>query len=130
MRGHGTKFDRKKEEAIAALLTQRNTDEAARSIGISPATLFRWMKEPEFDKEFHKAQRAAFRQTIARLQYASGAAASVMLKMMMDPGAPASTRVRAAESVLNHTMKAIELDEIEARLAELERSAEASKGGR
>ena len=30
MKGHGTKFGRKKEEAIAALLTQRNIEEAAR----------------------------------------------------------------------------------------------------
>jgi len=29
MKGHGTQFGRKKEEAIAALLTQRNIDKAA-----------------------------------------------------------------------------------------------------
>jgi transposase-like protein len=48
MKGHGTKFGRKKEEAIAALLTQRNIEEAAKSIGIAPNTLLRWVKEPEF----------------------------------------------------------------------------------
>ena len=31
MKGHGAKFGRKKEEAIVALLTQRNIDEAAES---------------------------------------------------------------------------------------------------
>jgi len=35
---------------------------------------------------------------------------------------PASTRARCADSVLGHTAKAIELDDIEARLSELERS--------
>jgi transposase-like protein len=39
MKGHGTKFSRKKDEAIAALLTQRNIEEAARSIGIAPNTV-------------------------------------------------------------------------------------------
>ena len=29
MKGHGAKFGRKQEEAIAALLTQRNIDKAA-----------------------------------------------------------------------------------------------------
>ena len=43
MKGHGTKFGRKKEEAIAALLTQRNLDEAAKSIGIAPNTLLKWI---------------------------------------------------------------------------------------
>ena len=49
MTGHGAKFGRKKEEAVAALLVQRNLEDAARAIGISPKTLLRWMKEPEFD---------------------------------------------------------------------------------
>jgi hypothetical protein len=32
MKGHGTKFGRKKGEAVAALLTQRNIEEAAREL--------------------------------------------------------------------------------------------------
>ena len=59
MKGHGSKYERKKEEAIAALLTQRNTDEAARSIGVNPNTLLSWMKLPDFQKEYREARRAA-----------------------------------------------------------------------
>jgi transposase-like protein len=118
MRGHGAKFARKKEEAIAALLTQRTTEEAARAIGIAPATLLRWMKEPEFDSSYREARRAAFGQSVARLQQASGAAVTTLLKVMVDSNTLASTKVRAADSVLNHTAKAIELDDIEARLSE------------
>jgi transposase-like protein len=54
MKGHGAKYERKKEEAIAALLTQKNIEEAARSIGIGHATLLRWLKEPEFDTAIGK----------------------------------------------------------------------------
>ena len=43
---------------------------------------------------------------------------------MVDAGTPASTKVRAAEIVLNHSAKAIEIEDIEARVAELERAAE------
>jgi hypothetical protein len=39
----------------------------------------------------------------------------------------AGTRVRAADSVLNHSAKAIESEDIEVRVAELERAAEVSK---
>jgi phage shock protein A len=46
---------------------------------------------------------------------------------MVDPAAPASTKVRAADSVLDHSAKAIELEDIEARVAELERQAELAK---
>src|ERR1017187_7394182 len=73
MKGHGAKFGRKQEEAIAALLTQRNIDEAAKAVGIAPNTLLKWMKEPEFDTAYREARRATFRQSVARLQQASGA---------------------------------------------------------
>jgi hypothetical protein len=46
---------------------------------------------------------------------------------MVDSNTPASTKVRAVDSVLSHTAKAIELDDIEARLSELERASDASK---
>lgn len=36
---------------------------------------------------------------------------------MLDPATPPSTRVRAADSVLDHSAKAIELEDIEMRLA-------------
>jgi transposase-like protein len=124
MVGHGAKFSRKMEEAIAALLTQRNVEEAARAVGIGTQTLIRWMKVPEFDKAYREARRAAFGQSIARLQQASTAAVSTLLKIMVDVNAPPSTRVRAADSVLNHSKHAIEIEDIEARVAELEQRAE------
>jgi hypothetical protein len=48
---------------------------------------------------------------------------------MIDPSTPPSTKVRAADSVLDHSAKSIELEDIEARLAELERTAEQSNPG-
>ena len=127
MKGHGSKFGRKKEEAIIALLTQRNIEEAARSIGVVPNTLMRWMKEPEFEKAYRQARRAAFGQSISRLHQMSSAAVATLGKVMVDPTTPPSTKVRAAEAVITHGAKAIEIEDIEARVSELERATEASK---
>jgi hypothetical protein len=44
MLGHGAKFGRKREEAIAALLSQRSVDDAARAVGVSTRTLLRWLQ--------------------------------------------------------------------------------------
>jgi transposase-like protein len=121
MTGHGTKFRRKKEEAIAALLSQRTTEDAARAVGIGSATLLRWLKEPNFDEAYREARRAAYGQSIARLQQASGAAVSTLLKIMVDSSVLASSRVRAAENVLEKGARAIEMEEMEARLARLEK---------
>jgi hypothetical protein len=130
MAGHGEKFGRKKEDAIAALLSQRNIDEAAKAAGIGTRTLIRWMKNPEFDSAYRRARRAAFGQSVVRLQQGTPAAATTLLKTMIDPGTPPSVRVRAAEAILNHAAKAIEIEDIEARVAELERNMDASKQAR
>ena len=122
MTGHGSKFGRKQEEAIAALLSQRNLEDAARVAGIASKTLVRWFKEPEFDAAYRAARRAAYSQSIARLQQASSAAVSTLLKVMVDANAPAASRVRAADCVLDHASKAIEIEDIEVRVSELERA--------
>ena len=128
MTGHGAKFGRKKEDAIVALLTTRTVEEAARVVGVSAKTLLRWMKEPEFDTAYRAAKRAAFGQSIARLHHLSSAAVTTLGKVMLEPGTPPTTRVRAADSILNHTTKAIEIEGLEARLTELERAAETNTG--
>jgi transposase-like protein len=129
MTGHGTKFGRKMEDAIAALLTQRNLDEAARSIGIAPKTLLRWLQQPEFQIAYREARRAAFGQAVARLQQGTSAAATTLLKTMIDASTPASVKVRAAEAIFNHAAKAIEIEDVEARVTELERAAKLPKSG-
>src|SRR5690242_15133805 len=108
------------DEAVAALLTQRNQEEAARAVGIGVATLLRWQKLPEFQKAYREARRAAHGQAVARLQQASSAAVTTLLKLMVEPSTPPSVKARAADSVLDHAAKAIELEDIEARVAELE----------
>jgi hypothetical protein len=69
MKGHGSKFGQKKEEAVAALLSHRSVDEAARAINLNPNTLLRWLQIPSFGtriarravKQFSKWLRACSR---------------------------------------------------------------------
>jgi hypothetical protein len=71
------------------------------------------MKEPEFDAAYREAPRAAFGQSIARLQEGTSVAATTLLKIMIDGSTLASVRGRAADSIFNHAVKAIELEDIE-----------------
>ena len=120
MKGHGSKFTRKMEEAIAALLTQRTVEEAARVAGIGTQTLLRWLKVPKFQVAYRDARRAAVSQSYARLQQASSAAASTLLRIMVDANSPAPSRVRAADRILEHSKRSIDYEDIEVRLAALE----------
>jgi hypothetical protein len=113
VKGHGTKYGRKKEAAIAALLTHKNHEEAAHAIGIDLKTLKSWMRLPEFIEEYRRAR---------------GAAVLVLLKLMADPATPSSGRIRAALGVFGIAHEALELD-METRVSALERSTEASKPG-
>jgi hypothetical protein len=114
------KLGPKKEKAILALLSSRNVEEAARSIDIDVRTLYRWMKEPAFDAAYRTVRRTAFSQAVARLEQMATAAVTTLGKVMLDPKTPPSTKVRAADSVLNHTIKAIDREDIEPRLAAIE----------
>jgi len=129
MAARGSTLGRKQEDAIAALLTQRNIDEAAHAAGIGARTLLRWLKLPEFQAAYREARRAAFGQAISRLQQGTSAAATTLLKVLIDPNTPASVKVRAAEAIFNHSAKAIEIEDIEARVAALEQATEIKKPG-
>src|SRR5258708_8559859 len=63
----------------------------------------------------------AFGQGIARLQQGTPAA-TILLKLLIEPGTSTSVRARVADSVFNHASKTIEIETIEARVTELERT--------
>jgi hypothetical protein len=94
---------------------------------VAPKTILRLQKEPEFEAAFREAKRSAFAQSIARLHQMASAAVTTLGKVMVAPETPPATKVRAADSILNHAIKAIEPEDIEARLAEPERATEESK---
>jgi hypothetical protein len=126
MKGHGSKFERKKDAAIAALLSERNHAEAARAVGIDLSTLKRWMREPEFIRDYRRARWEVVEQGYARVQQNTPAAASILLKLMVDPATPASGRIRAALGTFALAREALDLD-IETRVSALERDAEEAK---
>ncbi len=120
MTRHGAKFERKAEQAIAALLTRPNIEDAARVVGVGEKTLRRWLQEPQFKARYLQARRDSVRQATARMQQATGAAGTTILKLMTDANAPPAVRLRAAQCVYEIANKGVELEDIEGRVAALE----------
>ena len=112
--------NRQREQLILALLQQPGIEKAAAAVGISSVTAWRITKTPEFKEEYRQARREAFSQSLGRLQQAAGAATSTLMKIMVDATAPTGSRVRAADCVLEHAQSALELEDIQVRLAKLE----------
>ncbi len=97
---------------------------------VIPIGHYRGHHDIELIRTRRNQRRAAVAQSNARLQQASSAAVSTLLKIMVDVSAPASNRVRAADRVLDHAKQAIERDDIEVRVATLERAAHPAPSGK
>ena len=115
---------RQREQLILALLQQPTLSKAAEQIGISSVTAWRITKTTEFQEEYRQARREAFSQALGRLQQATSAATSTLLKIMVDATAPPASRVRAANCILEHAANALEVEDLQVRLAKLEQVEE------
>jgi hypothetical protein len=62
-------------------------------------------------------------QAVGRMQQATGAAGTIMLKLMTDPNVLAGVRLTVAECVFERVIKGIELEDVDARLTALEQAA-------
>jgi hypothetical protein len=127
MSGHGQKLSRKKESAISALLTQGTLAEAAQVAGIGEATLRRWLQRDDFQAAYRRARREAVSHAVAYLQRVSGEAVDTLRSVMNDDQMPSSARVTAARVILDMSIKAVELEDLEVRIAALE-ALSAAKG--
>ena len=66
-------------------------------------------------------------QSLGRLQQGSAAATSILLKIMVDPNNPASSRVQAANRILDHAKGAFVLEDIQLRVQQLEHTRQEQK---
>lgn len=108
------------ERAIVALLSHSTIKSAAKAIGVDDATLWRWLQDRDFHAAYMSFRRECVRQSIARLQQYSTEAVSTLRTIMKDKEAPASARVVAAKSIIDYSLKAVELEDLADRVAQLE----------
>ena len=120
MSGHGEKLTHKQERAIAALLVAPSVTAAAQQIGVNENTLLRWLKDAAFQITYREARRAVVQHAITQVQRATGEAVETLRNVMQDPEASASARVSAAKAILETAVKAVELEDLEVRIAALE----------
>ena len=123
---HLDKLTPKQERAVAALLTEHSVERAAASAKVGTRTIYRWLDEPDFAAAYRRARRKAFGQAIALTQRYAPLAVNTLAKVMMDDSAPHNAKVRAAATMLKFGRDGIELDDLAARVEELETVAGAT----
>lgn len=109
----------KQHNAIAALMVKANVRQAAEEANVPERTLYRWLADPVFAAEYRLARREATNQAIARLQHVSGAAVSELLRLALNARSEA-VRLGAVAKILDMSIKAVELEDLAARLQALE----------
>jgi hypothetical protein len=117
-------------QAIAELAGGASVPEAASTIGVHRATVHRWTKDPAFVAELRRVEGEALRQ-LGRVLLSKTHKVSAALDRALDPEAPLSAQLRAAEIVTTKGLALAEsgamLERMEAIEAMLERIPEAPR---
>lgn len=110
----------KQELALRAIISHPTLKEAALASGVSETTLWRYMQDAAFSRRLREVRRDAVNHAVIRLQRASSDAVTVLRDLMMKDDAPASARITAARTVLDYSIRVVEMDDLRGRIEELE----------
>ena len=108
------------EVIVAELLNSVSIRAAAKKLGLQEKTIYKRMKQPEFDKLYANARKEVVEQATARLQnFANQAVSCLALVMSKQEYAP-QVRINAADAILRYCLKFSEKADITDRIDKLE----------
>ncbi|HET7036582.1 MAG TPA: hypothetical protein VFI42_12940 [Thermomicrobiaceae bacterium] len=108
-------------KAIAALLEHNRLPEASKACGVPVRTLKRWSALPAFRAELAKQGGILLEDARRVLQIGAIDAAEALVDLAKGARrARAATQIRAANAVLNHVVRLVEVCDLQQRVAELE----------
>jgi hypothetical protein len=116
------------ETLLLALACGATVEAAAAKAGVSPATAYRRLQEPDFQRRLQELRADMVQRTAGMLTAAAGEAVKTLLALQKE-ATPPSTRLGAARAVLELGVKFRETVELEERLAALEKHLP-NQGGR
>lgn len=123
MSGSDKKLTAKQEAFLATLLTVPTLAQAARRAKISEPTARRWLAQPAVRAAWLDMRRQVIDQAMTIAQIATRAAVTTLLDCLK-PTYAAGVRVRAATTILDTAMRAVEIDDLAARIEQLEKALE------
>lgn len=123
-----SKLTPKQQALIAALLTSPTITDAAKTAKVADSTARRWLRQADFQAEYKEAKRLMFDKSMTGILQATRAAVGTLVRHMNDGETPAGVQVRAAQLVLDQAVQQHQLEDVTARLAELEETVKDIKG--
>lgn len=114
----------RQKRALAAILAARNYEEAIPESGVCRQTFYSYLKAPHFKAELDRRLNELTDSAIGRIKGAAGEAVETLRALIGSDNE--SIRLRAAQGIIDYTLKAREL-EIGARLDAIEKYLEGMK---
>jgi hypothetical protein len=112
------KISARQERLIAYLLTERTIERACGKAKVAVTTYWRWMQNEIFLTEYRKTRRGILENIVARMQSLSFSAIDTLEKNLNCEN-PA-TENRAAQIIIEQSLRGLELLDVENRLEMLE----------
>lgn len=121
MAGKSQKITARQQRAITALLESSTIIAAAQKAGVGERTLQRWLAEDQqFQKEYARASRLLYSQSLRRLQKLSSPAVTQLTSILVQSGVSNRDRLLAIRTVLESGKNAVETEDYNNRLMEIE----------
>ena len=107
-------------KAIDVIVAGGDDTAAAVAAGVTSRTIRRWKGEPAFADAIIRAQDELLEKTSIELTRSAQFAVALLRQFLADVAMKPQIRLRAAEILLNSTLRWRELKDVERRLAALE----------
>jgi phage terminase small subunit len=115
------KLTPKQRKAIEALITSGDITQAAQTAGVARDTLYRWMRQEDFQAALNAAEAEAIETLARKLVRLGEKAAHTLAEAMDSEDATTSAKVRAADIVISRLLQLREMVDLEKRVQELEK---------
>lgn len=113
-------------KALPFFAASASVESACREADVSKETFYRWLKEPLFKAELDKLRNEIVSDAVNHLKIITTKAAATLSTLLDREESPAVQRA-AANDILGHVIKFMELKEIEERLKKLENNLRINK---
>lgn len=107
-----------KDRALTALLEHNSIRDAAKACRLSEATIYRYLQDDEFTRDYRDARRRTVETAIGKLQIATNTAVETLIRNLHCEN-PA-VEVRTAQIIYENSLKGVELLDVIERLERLE----------
>lgn len=115
-------LSQRQQRALQALLTETDKIRAAKAAGIAPRTMRGYLADPDFAAEYQRLQGEQIADAAQRGRQSMTGAMEALRAIMDDKGQSGQTRVMAARSLLEYSLRLDERENVLKRLKELEKS--------